>query len=156
VNRVAATGVIFNLLSGGVLIGVIYALNRAALGLFLPAHGSALELAVHLNAIVLWSFALFGMSLVLYGVVRATGAVMPPLIMLALALWGIRVPFAYALVDHWQADAIWWSFPVASIASVTMASLYYQFGNWRSAQLGIARRRDPVASPMLTPPPSSR
>jgi putative MATE family efflux protein len=156
VNRVAATGVIFNLLSGGVLIGVIYALNRAALGLFLPAHGSALELAVHLNAIVLWSFALFGMSLVLYGVVRATGAVMPPLIMLALALWGIRVPFAYALVDHWQADAIWWSFPVASIASVTMASLYYQFGNWRSAQLGIARRREPVASPMLTPPPSSR
>ena len=49
-------------------------------------HGVALELAVHLNAIVLWSFALFGMSLVLYGVVRATGAVVPPLIMLALAL----------------------------------------------------------------------
>ncbi len=35
------------------------------------------------------------MSMVLYGVVRATGAVMPPLIMLAIALWGIRVPFAY-------------------------------------------------------------
>jgi MATE family, multidrug efflux pump len=146
VNRVAATGVIFNLLSGGVLIGVIYSLDRAALGLFLPAHGMALELAVHLNAIVLWSFVLFGMSLVLYGVVRATGAVVPPLIMLALALWGIRVPFAYALVDRWQADAIWWSFPVASIASVTMASLYYQFGNWRKAQLGIAQRRDPVPS----------
>jgi putative MATE family efflux protein len=146
VNRVALTGVIFNLVSGGVLIGVIYALNRAALGLFLPAHGMALELAVHLNSIVLWSFALFGMSLVLYGVVRATGAVVPPLIMLALALWGIRVPFAYALIDHWQADAIWWSFPVASIASVTMASLYYQFGNWRKVQLGIAQRRDPVPS----------
>jgi len=144
VNRVAATGVIFNLVSGGVLIGVIYSLDRAALGLFLPAHGMALELAVHLNAIVLWSFLLFGMSLVLYGVVRATGAVVPPLIMLALALWGIRVPFAYALVDHWQADAIWWSFPVASIASVTLASLYYQFGNWREVRLGIAERRDPV------------
>jgi putative MATE family efflux protein len=144
VNRVAGTGVVFNLVSGGVLIGLIYALNRAALGLFLPAHGRALELAVHLNIIVLWSFALFGMSLVLYGVVRATGAVVAPLIMLALALWGIRVPFAYALIDHWQADAIWWSFPVASIASVTMASLYYQYGNWRKAQLGIAQRRDPV------------
>jgi putative MATE family efflux protein len=146
VNRVAVTGVIFNLVSGGALIAVIYALNRAALSLFLPAHGMALELAVHLNTIVLWSFALFGMSLVLYGVVRATGAVMPPLIMLALALWGIRVPFAYALVDRLHADAIWWSFPVASIASVTMASLYYQFGNWRKVQLGIAQRRHPVAS----------
>ena len=146
VNRVASTGVIFNLASGGVLVGLIYSLDRAALGLFLPAHGMALELAVHLNSIVLWSFVLFGMSLVLYGVVRATGAVVPPLIMLALALWGIRVPFAYAFVDRWQADAIWWSFPVASIASVTMASLYYQFGNWRKAQLGIAQRRDPVPS----------
>ena len=146
VNRVALTGVIFNLASGGALIGVIYALDRAALGLFLPAHGMALELAVHLNAIVLWSFALFGMSLVLYGVVRATGAVMPPLIMLALALWGIRVPFAYALIERWQADAIWWSFPVASIVSVIMASLYYQFGNWRKAQLGIVQRRAPVPS----------
>ena len=146
VNRVAATGVLFNLLSGGALIAIIYALDRAALGLFLPAHGAALALAVHLNAIVVWSFALFGVSLVLYGVVRATGAVVPPLIMLALALWGIRVPFAYALIDHWAADAIWWSFPVASIASVIMASLYYQFGNWRSVRLGIAERRDPVPS----------
>jgi len=145
VNRVAVTGVIFNLASGGALIGLIYVLNRAALGLFLPAHGRALELAVHLNTIVLWSFALFGMSLVLYGVVRATGAVVPPLLMLALALWGIRVPFAYALIDRWQADAIWWSFPVASIASVTMAGLYYQFGNWRKVQLGIAERH-PVPS----------
>jgi putative MATE family efflux protein len=146
VNRVAATGVIFNLVSGGVLIGLIYALDRAALGLFLPAHGAALALAVHLNTIVLWSFVLFGMSLVLYGVVRATGAVMAPLIMLALALWGIRLPFAYALIDHWQADAIWWSFPVASVASATMASLYYLFGNWRKAQLGIAQRREPLPS----------
>src|SRR6202042_608970 len=128
------------------LMAVIYSLDRAALGLFLPAQGTALALAVHLNAIVLWSFVLFGVSLVLYGVVRATGAVVPPLIMLALALWGIRVPFAYALVDHWQADAIWWSFPVASIASVTMASLYYQYGNWRKVQLGIAQRREPVPS----------
>jgi hypothetical protein len=27
-----------------------------------------------------------------------------------------------------------------------MASLYYQYGNWRKVQLGIAQRRDPVPS----------
>ena len=32
----------------------------------------------------------------LFGVVRATGAVMPPLIMLIISLWLIRVPFAYS------------------------------------------------------------
>ncbi len=146
VRRVAATGVIFNLASGGALIAVLYLLDRPALGLFLPAHGAAIGLAVHLNAIVLWSFVLFGMSMVLYGVVRATGAVVPPLIMLAAALWGIRVPFAYAMLAHWQADAIWWSFPIASIASVTMAALYYQFGGWREVRMGIAERRAAVPS----------
>ena len=110
-------------MSGGALIGVIYLLNRAALGLFLPAARRGDSTRGALNAIVLWSFAFFGMSMVLYGVVRATGAVMPPLIMLAIALWGIRVPFAYRmLVDRWQADAIWWSFPLASMVSMSMAS----------------------------------
>ena len=111
------------------------AVGRAALGLFLPAHGMALELAVHLNTIVLWSFAFFGMSMVLYGVVRATGAVVAPLIMMVISLWLIRVPFAYLLVDRWQADAIWWSFPISSVLSAFLAFLYYRFGGWRRAHM---------------------
>jgi Na+-driven multidrug efflux pump len=146
VRRVAATGLMFNLVSGGVLVGILYLLDRAALGLFLPTHGAAIDLAAHLNDIVLWSYVLFGMSMVLFGVVRATGAVVPPLIILAIALWGIRVPFAYALLGQWQADAIWWSFPIASIASVIMAILYYQFGSWRQVRMGIAERRTAVPS----------
>jgi len=139
VSRVARTGVAFNFVSAGVLIGAVYLLNRAALGLFLPSTGAAIAIALHLNSIVLWSFAFFGMSMVLYGVVRATGAVMAPLIMLAIALWGIRVPFAYLMLPHWGADAIWWSFPLASLVSLSMASGYYRFGGWRKVRLGLAR-----------------
>jgi putative MATE family efflux protein len=138
VSRVARTGVAFNFASAGVLIGTLYILNRAALGLFLPRSGVAITTAVHLNAIVLWSYAFFGMSMVLYGVVRATGAVMAPLIMLAIALWGIRVPFAYLMLPHWGVDAIWWSFPLASLASLSMSAGYYRFGGWRKVRLGLA------------------
>ena len=144
VDRVAVTGVAFNLLLGGALIALIYALNKHALGLFLPPRGAALEIAAHLNAIVLWSFAFFGMSMVLYGVVRATGAVVAPLIMMVISLWLIRVPFAYLLVDRWQADAIWWSFPVASAASLAMAFSYYRIGSWRKVRMGLATRAAPV------------
>ncbi len=147
VSRVAATGVTFNFLSAGTLVAAIYFINRGALGLFLPAHGPAIDIAAHLNAIILWSFVFFGVSMVLYGVVRATGAVMAPLIMLAIALWGIRVPFAYLLVDRWHADAVWWSFPIASLASLLMATGYYQLGGWRKVSLGIAQARaTPVPS----------
>jgi putative MATE family efflux protein len=139
VSRVATVGVAFNFVGAGLLIGALYLVNHAALGLFLPADGAAMPIAAHLNAIILWSFALLGVSLVLYGVVRATGAVLAPLIMLAIALWGVRVPFAYLMLPRWGADAIWWSFPIASLVSLSMSVSYYRLGRWRKVRLGLAR-----------------
>jgi putative MATE family efflux protein len=141
VGKVAAAGVSFNLAIGGVLILTVYVLDKHALGLFLPANAAALQIASHINGIVLWSFVFFGTSMVLFGVVRATGAVMPPLIMLVISLWLIRVPFAFGMLDRWHADAIWWSFPIASVMSVSMAITYYRFGGWRSARMGVAGAR---------------
>jgi putative MATE family efflux protein len=147
VGKVATTGVMFNLLIGGSLVAIVYALNQRALGLFLPPEGAALGISAHLNAIVIWSFILFGTSIVLYGVVRATGAVIPPLIMLVISLWLLRVPFAYLLRDRWGADAIWWSFPLSSAVSMALSIAYYRFGGWRKVRLGIAgARATPVPS----------
>jgi putative MATE family efflux protein len=141
VGKVATTGVMFNGLVVGTMIGLVYALNRHALALFLPSNGTAIDIAVHLNAIVLWSFILFGTTFVLFGVVRATGAVMAPLIMLVISLWVVRVPFAYSMLDRWHADAIWWSFPIASVISVALSTAYYRHGTWRKARLGVADAR---------------
>jgi putative MATE family efflux protein len=151
VARIAVTGVLFNLLSGGALILLIYVFNRSALALFLPADGEAIRIAVHLNGVVLWSFALFGISIVLFGVVRATGAVVAPLVMLMISLWGVRVTFAYTMVEHWHADAIWWSFPLASLTSVALATTYYRFGHWRQARMGVHVRDGASASPITEP-----
>jgi putative MATE family efflux protein len=145
VGKVAITGVIFNFLIGGSLIALICLLNRHALGLFLPAGSIALDIAAHLNLIVIGSFALFGTSIVLFGVVRATGAVMAPLIMLVISLWLIRVPFAFSMLNRWQANAIWWSFPLSSVTSVLMSVAYYRFGGWRKVRLGLAARAAPAA-----------
>lgn len=135
VQRVAMSGVGFNFLLVGSLVLLIYLFNRGALGLFLPADSDAIAIAQHINAIVVWSFMLFGVSFVLAGVVRSTGAVIPPLIILFIALWLVRIPFAYALVSRWQADAIWWSFPLGSLVSMALSIAYYRYGNWRSARM---------------------
>jgi Na+-driven multidrug efflux pump len=66
---------------------------------------------------------------------------MPPLIMLVISLWLIRVPFAYGMLDRWQADAIWWSFPLSSVTSMLMSVLYYRFGGWRKVRLGLTGAR---------------
>ena len=140
VNRIALTGVGFNFLLTGSLVVLIYLFNRGALGLFLPDHGgtagtSALEIAQHINHVVVWSFVFFGISFVLAGVVRSTGAVIPPLIILVIALWLVRIPFAYGLAGSWGADAIWWSFPLGSVVSMTLSAAYYRWGGWRHAHM---------------------
>ncbi len=147
VGKVAGTGVLFNFLMVGSLVAIIYVFNKSALSLFLPANGAALAVSAHLNAIVIWSFLFFGTSIVLFGVVRATGAVMPPLIILVISLWLIRVPFAFSVLSRWHADAIWWSFPISSVISMLLAIAYYRFGGWRKVRMGVATRRD---APLLS------
>jgi MATE family, multidrug efflux pump len=135
VRGTAVTGVLFNFLMTGTLVVILYLFNRAALSLFLPQGSQALDIAGHINAIVVWSFVLFGISMVLGGVVRSTGAAVPPLVVLFISLWLIRIPFAVLLLERWKADAIWWSFPIAAAASALFMWLYYRYGGWRSARM---------------------
>ena len=135
VHRIARAGVAYNFLLGGTLIALIYVFNRGALHLFLPGDGEAIALAQHLNMIAVWSFLFFGITFVLFGVVRSTGAVWPPLIVLTISMWLIRPPFAFALMPRLGPDAIWWSFPLGSLASMLMAMAYYRWGGWQKAHM---------------------
>ena len=137
-NRVEATawtGVGFNFLLTGALIAPLILLDRWTLALFLPAGSESLEIARHLNHISVWSFLFFGVTFVLSGVIRSTGAVIPPLLILVVSLWGIRVPFAELLQPRLGADAIWWSFPISAMSAMLMSLAYYRWGRWRQAHM---------------------
>jgi putative MATE family efflux protein len=135
VTRIARIGVLYSVTLTGSIVLTLELLNRHAFGLFLPASSAAFDLAAHMNRIVTPSFIFFGISVALFGVVRATGAVMAPLIILAVSLLAVRFPVAQWFLDRWQIDAIWWSFPVSSVLSSILALLYYKFGGWRTARM---------------------
>jgi putative MATE family efflux protein len=135
VNATARTGFGFNFLLTGALILPLILLDRYTLSLFLPDGSESMEIARHLNHIGVWSFLFFGVTFVVSGVVRATGAVVPPLVILGIALWGIRVPFAEWLQPTFGVDAVWWSFPISAFAAMLMSLAYYRWGGWRSARM---------------------
>jgi putative MATE family efflux protein len=135
VARVTRAGVLFNIILTGALVLGVSALSRSAFGLFLGDNPAAIGIAIHIHAIVSWSFILFGVSFVLSSVMRATGAVIPPLLIVFASLWLLRIPFAYAFTSSLHADSIWWSFPVGSGASVALSGAYYRYGRWRSARM---------------------
>jgi Na+-driven multidrug efflux pump len=68
-------------------------------------------------------------------VVRATGAVLVPLAILAVALWGVRLPLAWGLQPLWGLEALWWSFPLSALASLLLSLAYYRWGHWRQTRL---------------------
>ena len=135
VERIARSGVLLNLAMTVALIAVVTLLDRAVLGLFLGSDAASIDLAAHINIIGSASFLLFGVSMVLSATVRANGAVVGPLLILAVALFPIRLGLALALQPDWGADAIWWSFPAGSAASMVMTIAYYRYGNWRKGRL---------------------
>ncbi len=135
VAEVTKIGILFNFAMTGSLVLLLYVFGWLVLGLFLPAGSAAVAIAVHIDHVVIWSFVLFGITMVFTGVVRSTGAVYPPLLILFIAFWVVRIPVATIMVPRFGADAIWWSFPLGTFTSVTLAGLYYRFGNWRSAKM---------------------
>ena len=136
VTRIAGVGVLYSVLLTGSIVLVIELLDTRIFGLFLPAGSQALAIASHLNRIVTGSFIFFGISVALFGVVRATGAVIAPLVVLTISLLVVRYPLAQFFLDRYHADAVWWSFPISSVLSALLAFLYYRFGGWRRAHLG--------------------
>jgi putative MATE family efflux protein len=135
VDKVARSGVISGLVVTGLVAAVIYAMGDLTLHVFLPTDSEALPMARHINHRVLWGFVLFSVTFALSGVVRATGAVWPPLIILAISMYAIRIPFAALLTSRIGADAIWWSFPLGAIASTVLTSAYYLRGGWRASRM---------------------
>jgi putative MATE family efflux protein len=135
VTRIAGIGVLYSVLLTGSIVVVIELLNLAIFGLYLPAGSGALAIATHMNRIVTPSFIFFGISVALFGVVRATGAVIAPLIVLTISMLVVRFPLAEMFLDRYHIDAVWWSFLISSALSSVLAVLYYRFGGWRSAHM---------------------
>jgi putative MATE family efflux protein len=137
VPRIARVGVLCSVLLTGSVVLAIEVLDTRIFSLILPAGSNAIAIASHMNRIVTGSFMFFGVSVTLFGVVRATGAVMAPLIVLTISLLAVRFPVAELFLERYQVDAVWWSFPLSSVLSTLLALLYYKYGGWRSAHMLI-------------------
>ena len=73
--------------------------------------------------------------MVLFGTMRANGAVVVPLLILAFSLLPVRLGFAWAMQPLIGADALWLSLPVASASNLLLAWLYYRSGKWRESRM---------------------
>jgi len=137
VGTITRSAVISALVITGVLVVLLAVADRPALALFLGGHSPALVIARHIQLLATWSFLMMGVTMILFGTVRANGSVIGPLVILFIGLVPIRLGFALGAYPWLGADALWLSFPVASLANMAMATAFYFHGGWKKARLGI-------------------
>ena len=136
VSAITRSGVTFALFITLGLVILLAVADRPALALFLGGDSPALPIARHIQILATWSFLLFGVTLVLFGTVRANGSVIGPLVILFIGLVPIRLGFALGAYPQLGADALWLSFPVSSFANMAMAIAFYLHGGWRKGRMG--------------------
>lgn len=135
VTRITQAGLIYNILITGATVALVLLFDGSIIGLFIPADSLVVPIASHINLLATWGFIMFGATMVLFGVIRANGAVWGPLLIMTVAMFPVRLGVAYALLPMIGSDALWWSFPVGSGANALLAALYYRYGRWRENKL---------------------
>ena len=135
VSKIVWSGVGINVAMSGALVLAITLFATPLLSLFLPAGSASIPIAIHINYLIGWTFILMGISMVVTFAVRANGAVVAPLVFLIIASVIVRFSVGFGLHDHYGADAIWWSFMAAGIASCVLSVAYYAAGSWRKLSL---------------------
>ena len=142
VNRITRSGVMFNTAITLSVIALIILFDRQVMTLFVAAESPAIPIARHIQLIASWTFVLFGATMVMFSTVRANGATVPPLIILIIAFYPVRIGIALFGAPVLGADALWWSFPIGSFVSLALAIAYYRFGRWREEVLIVAQESD--------------
>ena len=135
ISRITGYGIGYQLLITGTMVAVMLTFHQPLLGLFLGGNDAVIAEAWHMQLRVSWSFLAFGCTMILFGVMRANGVVIKPLIILIFTLFVVRLGFYYLAYPRIGADALWFSFPVGSFVSLLLASLVYAHGGWRKAKL---------------------
>lgn len=124
-GRIARTGIMMNLVLTGSLVLLGYLFSRHILGLFIT-DVAVVNMAQTLLHIMLWSSVIMGMSMVLSGLMRASGTVLMPTVITMLAIAGIEIPVAWVLNHHYGLNGIWASYPIAFLAMLAMQTAYYR------------------------------
>ena len=140
VGRITKIGIVQTVIITAAMIVALTLADRTVLSLFMGSDSPALPIARHIHVVATWNFLLFGVMMVLFGTVRANGAVWIPLVVLAIGMVPVRFGYIFATYPWLHADAIWTSFPVTSAINLALAIGFYVQGGWKKARMTVEER----------------
>ena len=128
-GKIAQTGIVLNLVLTGslVIIGLLF--SRTIIGLFIT-DPAVVDVAKTLLDIMLWSSVIMGMSMVLSGLMRASGEVVMPTAITMFCIICIEIPSAWILSSIYGINGIWAAYPITFLSMLALQATYYRLV-WR-------------------------
>jgi Na+-driven multidrug efflux pump len=123
-DELVKTTVLLNYLIGIVLSGLIYLFSRQILSMFLT-DPSTVDIAQKSLYLTLWAFILLGNVIILSGLMRSSGTVFWPTLLIILSAILVEIPAAYILSQALGLYGVWLAYPVAFMVALTGQHLYY-------------------------------
>jgi len=140
VARLAAL-ITFSALS---LVGLLcYFFAPHIVAAFVPEDPNVIREGAIFIRTVAWSFGFIGLQFALMGVLRASGNTFEAMLISLISQWVLQFPIAFILSEHTSlhAHGLWWSFPVANVATSLIAGIWFARGDWKKRRL-IAHTED--------------
>jgi putative MATE family efflux protein len=128
-GAIARTGLWMNLLFTGAFVALAYAMAPTVLGWFLT-DASVIALALHLLRLVAWTMLLRGATMVLGGVMRASGTVWVPTGLGVFGIVCIELPLAWLLDAQVGMAGIWWAYVITFVSMLVLQTGFYRLV-WR-------------------------
>jgi putative MATE family efflux protein len=141
VDAISKAGSIANLAMTGVMIAALVPFDRPVLELFLGAGSPSVPAALHIQDLAIWTYLPFGITIVLFGTLRAYGVIYAQLTVLFASMYGVRLGAYYLLYPLIGPDALWYSFLLSSVLSMLLTLAVYFLAPWRKlmrARVGAA------------------
>lgn len=147
VDAISRTGALANLAMTGLMIAALVPFDRPVLELFLGASSPSVATALHIQDLAIWTYLPFGVTIVLFGTLRAYGVIYAQLAVLFIAMYAVRLGAYHLLYPMLGADALWYSFLLSSVTSLVLTLLTYFKLPWRQRMLErILSAREGVAA----------
>ncbi len=104
---------------------------------FVPEDAAVIRAGAEYIRIVAWSFGFIGLQFALMGVIRASGEMIPAMVIGLVSQWLLQIPLAFVLSKYTALgiDGVWWSTPIANLVTAIVSSLWFLRGSWKTRKL---------------------
>ncbi|CCE09203.1 putative multi antimicrobial extrusion protein (MatE) [Bradyrhizobium sp. STM 3843] len=140
-GAVTRIGIVLDMLVGIPTVIVIGVFSTAILSWFV-VDPATLAIAERALLIVLWSYVVVGINDVLAGIMRSTGTVVWPTVIVLAGIWLVQLPAAYLLSRSVGLEGVWMGYPAGFVAALIAQVAYFGLV-WRRRTHGVTGPRVP-------------